>query len=140
MRPPWRARCAFSIVLTLVAWLSSDALKALFARGRPADWYVIQEHSRGYPSGHAMFAVVVYMLWAYFIWTGPVPESFRRPAAFALCAWAAGILWSRLALGAHYPTDLIGGLLLGVAFVAAGMAIFPIVRLKPVTASIMSRS
>ena len=40
---------------------------------------------------------------------------------FLVCA--VGISWSRLALGAHYLTDVVGGLLFGAAFLCAALAI-----------------
>jgi undecaprenyl-diphosphatase len=130
MSPAWRARAIFSIVLTLAGWQMSDWLKTVFGRARPSQWYAIHETTLGYPSGHAMFATIVYGLWAYFIWDSTLPGRARAPIAAALSLWALGILWSRLALGAHYPTDLAGGILLGVALVATGFAVVPVVRAK----------
>jgi membrane-associated phospholipid phosphatase len=40
-----------------------------------------------------------------------------------LALWACGVVWSRLALGAHYVTDLIGGLLLGATALALAKAV-----------------
>jgi hypothetical protein len=62
--PAWRARVIFSVVTTLVAWQASDAIKNVFVRMRPPYWILHHETSWSYPSGHAMFAVVVYGLWS----------------------------------------------------------------------------
>jgi undecaprenyl-diphosphatase len=116
--PAWRDRAIFSILTTLVAWQTSDALKDFFGRARPPYWYLHQETSYGYSSGHAMFAVVVYGVWSYYCATGPLPPPARRVLASGLALWGGAVIWSRLALGAHYVTDLIGGVLLGVAMLA----------------------
>ena len=121
--PAWRGRILFSIAVALVTWRVSDALKDLFHRPRPAYWRLLHETSYSYSSGHAMFATVVYGLWAWFIWNSGLPRRVRVVVAPLLAAWALGVLWSRLALGAHYVTDLAGGVLLGAAALGLGAAI-----------------
>lgn len=116
--PAWRGRALFSIAIALVGWLASDRLKELFARPRPPVWYLHHETSFSYPSGHAMFAVLVFGLWSYYVARSTLP--LRGVLATLLALWGAGVIWSRLALGAHYVTDLIGGVLLAAALLALG--------------------
>jgi membrane-associated phospholipid phosphatase len=54
-----------------------------------------------------------------------LPRTARATSAALLLLLSIAICWSRLALGAHYVTDLIGGALLGLALICAGLAIFP---------------
>jgi membrane-associated phospholipid phosphatase len=123
LRPAWRARAVFSVVTTIVAWQASDAVKLLFARERPRYWILIHETSSSYPSGHAMFAIVVYGLWSYYVATSDMPLPLRRGLSAALALWAAGVIWSRLALGAHFVTDLTGGVLFGITMLGIAAAI-----------------
>jgi membrane-associated phospholipid phosphatase len=48
-----------------------------------------------------------------------LPIVARDSIAAALCAWAVGIMWSRLALGAHYLTDVLRGAFFGFAWLLA---------------------
>jgi membrane-associated phospholipid phosphatase len=121
--PQWRGRIVTSIVTTLAGWEISNVLKEIFRRPRPPYWHLIRETSYAYSSGHAMFAVIVYWLWAYFVWNSDLPDVFRRIVAPVLALWGWGIIWSRLALGAHYVTDLAGGVLLGIVLLALGAAV-----------------
>ena len=121
--PAWRARVWFAVPTTLIAWQVSDVLKNAFRRPRPEYWTLIRETSYSYSSGHAMFVLLVYWLWAWFLWRSDLPRPTRRTAAAVLFAWGCGVLWSRLALGAHYVTDLIGGLLLATTAIAVAAAI-----------------
>jgi membrane-associated phospholipid phosphatase len=125
--PAWRGRVMFSIITTVVAWQTSDVLKNIFMRPRPAHWFLHDETSYGYSSGHAMFAVVVYALWSYFIATSTAPRSVRIGGSIAFAAWGCAVVWSRLALGVHYVTDLIGGALLGVAMLALAVIVAELV-------------
>jgi len=116
--PAWRVRAIFFVLTTVAGWQTSDVLKNLFARPRPDYWIVHQETSFSYSSGHAMFAVIVYWLWAWFVLRSNLPAAVRLTIAVLAFVWGAGVIWSRLALGAHYPTDLAGGILLGAAVLA----------------------
>jgi membrane-associated phospholipid phosphatase len=120
--PAWRARALFSIVLTPIAWRLSDLGKDFFRRTRPEHWLLHHESSFSYASGHAMYAVILSGLWAFFVWKSDLPRAIRAVLIPALIAWGVGAVWSRLALGAHYPSDLLGGMLLGTGLLALGSA------------------
>jgi undecaprenyl-diphosphatase len=126
--PAWRRRVIYALPTTLVAWQLSDVLKNVFGRPRPEYWKLIHEPTFAYSSGHAMFAVLVYWLWAWFIWDSDLPPAARRVVPPLLALWGCGVIWSRLALGAHYVTDLAGGVLLAIAMLALAAAIATRVR------------
>jgi undecaprenyl-diphosphatase len=121
--PRWRARGIASVVTVIVMWQISDALKNVFRRPRPDYWIIMHEPTFAYSSGHAMFATIVYAAWAWYVWRSDLPRPLRRTVTPLLGLWAVGIVWSRLALGAHYITDLAGGILLGVTALAVVAAI-----------------
>ncbi|HEX3469369.1 MAG TPA: phosphatase PAP2 family protein [Candidatus Elarobacter sp.] len=121
--PSWRPRVVYALLTTLATWQISDALKNVFMRPRPDYWIVVHESSYSYSSGHAMFAVLVYWTWAWFLLTSPLPRALRMLVPLLLVLWGCGVIWSRLALGAHYVTDLIGGVLLAIAALAVASTI-----------------
>jgi membrane-associated phospholipid phosphatase len=126
--PAWRERIVFSLVLLVVCWQGADLFQHLFARPRPMHWVVKHETAFSYPSSHAAIATGFYGLWAALIAASALPRALRVTAAWLIFALALGICWSRLALGAHYVTDLLGGALLAIAAVAAASAFAPATR------------
>lgn len=108
-------------VVVVAAWLASAAgaqlLKALAGRARPSFPYtLVPLPSPAFPSGHAMNAVVVWGLLA--VLAGRSSPALRAPAMAA-----AGILAllggaSRVYLGVHWPTDVLGGWAAGAAILA----------------------
>ena len=102
----------------LVAMLLAWTAKAAFALPRPSDLYAndlvwvlgAPDSLYAFPSGHAVYTAAVV---ACLLPLGPWP--FR----LLLLALAAAVGWSRVALGAHFPADVVAGFLLGAACVAA---------------------
>ncbi|MBU0825883.1 MAG: phosphatase PAP2 family protein [Alphaproteobacteria bacterium] len=109
-------RCAVALGgASLLANLASSLLKRGFGHPRPdVIEHLDHQTSFAYPSGHATSAAVVYLLLA---WLAP-----RRWRA-AACALAASIIilnaFSRIMLGVHWASDIVGGTLLGTAFALA---------------------
>lgn len=117
------ARLPLWIAVTVIAsqTLSQglvDLCKRAFRRIRPDDWLLRHEAGFSYPSGHAATAVTFFGAWAVVVVRSPLPEAIRAPLAAALVLWMLGVAWSRLALAAHYVTDVAGGLLFGCGWIA----------------------
>ncbi len=121
VRRDWLLRVALSIVTLVAAWQTSDFCKLLFARPRMAGWIAIHETSFSYPSGHATLSAAFYGLWACYVAAGG-HEPWRRVVAWLLIALLLAVGWARLALGAHYLSDVAGGYLLGATFAALALA------------------
>jgi membrane-associated phospholipid phosphatase len=123
--PAWRIRALLSIALLLVSWRGADLFQHLFARARPLDWVVKHETAFGYPSSHAAIVAGFYWLWAAMLYSSNPRCAARVVSAASLAILGLAICWSRLSLGAHYVTDIIGGILFAVALVAAATAVYP---------------
>ncbi len=121
--PAWRARFTFAILSLLIAWQGTDRWQHFFARPRRPDWVIKHELSFSYPSSHATIAIAFYVVLAIFIARSALPG--RAWVVSALVLLAVAIMWSRLALGAHYLTDIAGGFLWGCTIVATLAACWP---------------
>jgi undecaprenyl-diphosphatase len=106
-------RPALAIVAAvLFANIASSLLKAAFDRPRP-DLIAHLDHvsSASYPSGHATSAAALYLTLALL-----APSRWRRQA-WTLAVLMVGLTGlSRVTLGVHWPSDIVGGILLGAAF------------------------
>lgn len=100
---------ATALVLYLVA--GDCILKPLFARPRPCDVntaitiLVKRPHGHSFPSGHTASAFAA----AFALWLQ------NRKLGVPALVLAAFIAFTRLYLYVHFPTDVLGGLVLGIA-------------------------
>ncbi|MEO6834598.1 MAG: phosphatase PAP2 family protein [Candidatus Tumulicola sp.] len=124
--PSWRGRIIFSVVALLLCWQGADLFQHFFMRPRRIDWVVRRETAFSYPSSHATIATGFYALWAGMLYVSDLPRPVRTAAPACLLLFALAICWSRLALGAHYFTDILGGALLAVALVSTALAVVPV--------------
>ena len=109
------ALAAFLAVASVGVVLLNDGLKLVVARSRPTfDWAaVLPDYS--YPSGHAMQSIVVLVAVAFVAWA-LLGRRVGIVATVVALGLALLIGLSRIYLGAHYLTDVIGGLLAGAAW------------------------
>lgn len=120
----WRRRWDVALHLLVVeigAWIVNPGLKRLFGRPRPELWEWRGQFAwSSYPSGHAIAAVAVVLTAAILLRR---ERGWRWPIWLAL-ALAAINLYSRIYLGVHWPTDVIGGVLIGGTWLVATLLAF----------------
>jgi len=123
-------RAAFCWLLTIASGMGiGHLLRDIIAINRPEGlYYLAQQHS--YPSGHALSATLVYGLAAAYMHSTLAPKHRYIPWAIAIPLIIL-IGLSRLYLGVHWFSDILGGFALGIAGVTAGIFIFRYVESKP---------
>lgn len=94
-------------------------LKVHFRRLRPdVPWALAHEHSFSFPSGHSTAAFALYGMLTYLL-IDYASNLFARLALFlAAIALVLGIGMSRIYLGAHFPSDVVAGYLVGFLWLA----------------------
>lgn len=107
----------------LLSQMIVEYCKMLFKRVRPHYWLIGLEAGHSYPSGHATTGIVFFTGWSVVVALSALSGSWKTGIIAAFTVWALGILWSRLALGAHYFSDLAGGILFGAAWLCGVLAI-----------------
>ncbi|MFD4631770.1 phosphatase PAP2 family protein [Streptomyces sp. NPDC058284] len=134
---PWTMRAVIAVVVVRFAargawwpalWLTGtcvagsavqQGLKAAVDRPRPV-WPdpVDSAHFAAFPSGHAMTATIVCGLLLWLLHThGARPALWRTALALAALS-VTGVGLTRVWLGVHWPSDVLGGWLLGALTVA----------------------
>lgn len=130
----WRAGhprlAVFLVVTTLGGGLLGTIVKEAVDRPRPSLLDpVASARGKSFPSGHAMSSTFTYgALVLVFL---PVNGRRYRPLVIGGAALlVVAICFSRLALGVHYISDVVGGVVLGLAWLAASTAAFSIWRVE----------
>jgi undecaprenyl-diphosphatase len=126
-----RAEAVFIVFALVGTLVLNDGLKLLFQRPRPGfDWAAAWPET-GFPSGHSMNSLVVYVAIAVVIWR---LEGRRAGVAAAVLAMllTVSVGVSRVYLGAHWLTDVVGGYLAAALWllflIAASMAVSGMLR------------
>jgi undecaprenyl-diphosphatase len=104
------------------AGLWCDLLKLFFHRARPnalTQYLVKSPHSFSFPSGHAMGSAAVFGSIVVLTYVLRLPRAWRFLATAIGVSLALGVAASRVYLGVHYPSDVVGGQLAAAAWVAA---------------------
>lgn len=91
-------------------------LKAIFERSRPDLWeWLIVESNFSFPSGHAIGSSALALCLVVVFWK----TKWRRYAAIGAITYVVVVSFSRLYLGVHYPSDILGGWLLSATWISA---------------------
>jgi membrane-associated phospholipid phosphatase len=128
----YRRRLASGLLLSLVASAGVYAearINVLVGRARPpvADW-AGAAGGPAFPSGHTTTATLFAASCAWAL-AARVPAGWPRRAVWAgAVGYAVAVGWSRVWLGVHWPTDVIGAWLYGVAWMAGSIAVLLTLR------------
>lgn len=119
-----------AIGVPVAAFVSDALLKLLFHRSRPTGALIPLPESYSFPSGHAMVAAATYVTIGLLL-----ADRLTTTRAKALCVAlsaviAIAIAGSRVYLGVHYLSDVVGGLVLGTALALVGRRYY-VTRLRP---------
>ncbi len=93
--------------------LVEQGFKFLVGRPRPSGV------SLGFPSGHSTAAAAFAILLVYLVSRESMPRAPRLAIQALAIAGMALVGWARIVLHAHWPTDVLGGFLLGTGSAAA---------------------
>ena len=98
----------------------NSLLKEIIARPRPRLFYsLVIYHSDSFPSGHTIAAVSLYGLLAVYLW-----NRNKKILSIFSALWMVMVGLSRIYLGAHYPSDVLGAVALGGIFLIISWEIF----------------
>lgn len=113
---------AFAVCVGLSDYISSGIIKHWVERPRPTHTPHLQQllhYVNGYKGGmygfvssHAANTICCTLLYSL-IWK-------NKSSVLSLSLWTILTCWSRMYLGAHYPADILGGLLVGAALALVG--------------------
>lgn len=140
---PWTMRVGLAVAVCLLvrrgarvlgAWVAvtalagaglQQAMKALVGRARPV-WPdpVDSAHYAAFPSGHALSALVAGALLLWLLRLYGARPVWRWTARAVVAVSVVGVGVTRVYLGVHWPSDVVGGWLLGGALVAGAVAAY----------------
>ena len=101
----------------IISFLTNQIAKLTFSRPRPVGINLIEESGYSYPSGHAMISMAYFGFIAYLIYKSNLNKIIKLPLITSIFILILLIGFSRIYLGVHYLSDIIGGFLLSIAYI-----------------------
>ena len=128
-----RAENATFFAFAVIGAYALNALaKRFFHRLRPALWISpVPEISFSFPSGHSMVSMTIAVVFIILAWN----TKWRWPVLVVSLLSAFIIGFSRMYLGVHYPSDVLGGWSAGLIWTCGLYLILKRGRKQPVTVS-----
>lgn len=100
----------------LGSWVFNYILKAIIQRTRPFDYALVKQGGLSFPSGHSMVTMSMYLAIAYLL-SRNVDNVIKKRNIYIIASTIIILMGiSRMYLGVHWPTDIIGGYVIGYLF------------------------
>lgn len=117
-------KTAFIIDLNLIIiTIFNLILKNIIQRPRPEGYRLIAESGYSFPSGHSMISMAFYGLIIYMIWKTMKNKKLRNIVCVLITILVTLIGISRIYLGVHYASDVIGGFVVSIAYLIVYVSI-----------------
>lgn len=110
-------RIKWAIPINLVcSAILNITLKNIIQRPRPIEYRIIDENGYSFPSGHSMISMAFYGFLIYLIYKNVKNKYIKVISILLLSTLILLIGISRIYLGVHYTSDVIGGFLLAISY------------------------
>lgn len=110
-------KIAISILANLVIITGlNQLLKRILQRARPTEYRIIQENGYSFPSGHSMISMAFYGYLIYLIYKNVKNKYIKWISISLLSILICLIGISRIYLGVHYTSDVLGGFLISISY------------------------
>ena len=106
-----------SIFLNLVIiTILNQLLKRILQRPRPTEYRIVEETGYSFPSGHSMISMAFYGYLIYLIYKYAKNKYIKWISIVLLSILICAIGISRIYLGVHYTSDVLGGFLISISY------------------------
>ena len=109
------------IINLLVSILLNIIFKGIIQRDRPLEDFLIIESGYSFPSGHSMVSMAYYGLIIYFIYKKVEDKRVRNVLMILIGLLILAIGFSRIYLGVHFASDVIGGFLISIIYLVCAI-------------------
>ena len=110
-------KIGFSIIFNLVIiTILNQLLKNILQRPRPTEFRIIEETGYSFPSGHSMISMAFYGYLIYLIYKYVENKYLKWALIVLLSILICTIGISRIYLGVHYTSDVLGGFLISISY------------------------
>ena len=94
----------------------NQLIKRIFQRPRPTEYRIIEETGYSFPSGHSMVSMAFYGYFIYLIYKYVKNKYVKWISIILLSLLICLIGISRIYLGVHYTSDVLGGFLISISY------------------------
>ena len=99
-----------------IVTIINQILKHIFKRSRPTEFRIIDESGYSFTSGHSMVSMAFYGYLIYLVYKNIKNKYLKWILIVVLSILIVLIGISRIYLGVHYTSDVLGGYLLSVSY------------------------
>lgn len=100
----------------IIVTILNQILKFILQRPRPTEYRIIDESGYSFPSGHSMASMAFYGFLIYLIYKNISNKYLKWSLIVILSLLIISIGISRIYLGVHYTSDVLGGFLLSISY------------------------
>ena len=100
----------------VIVTILNQLLKGILQRPRPTEYRIIEETGYSFPSGHSMISMAFYGYLIYLIYKYVKNKYIKWTSIVVLSLLICTIGISRIYLGVHYTSDVLGGFFISISY------------------------